>query len=585
MIVLGIHDGHDASACLMRDGQLVLASAEERRLNEKNYAGTPCKSIRELFDRSGISESQVDLVAVGCRIRTTAPVREKKRIYSALHLAGSLGRYHWSTAAGQWLLAHISHRPDLHAFLKAIGVSGRVITFDHHQSHAACAYYHRPWTEDTLVLTLDGGGDGLCATVSKGSGHDLRIIARTPKFHSLPSELYSNITAHMGLRPYEHEYKVMGMAPYGQAKYCIDELRDLFSVEGLEFRNCSGRSQSRMRNLLHKRLRGHRFDDIAAACQLCFEELVIKWVQNAIAITGLHKVACCGGAFLNVKANKLIRELAEVEKIYVYPAADDGGSSEGAAILGYLQWCKEQGITPKLDLRKDMYFGLEFSDDECLSALNGRPELDYRKMNQPAEEIAELLANKYIVARFAGREEWGPRALGNRSILADPRNVGIIRKLNFAIKHRDFWMPFAASILEEDAARYMSDYDPTANGHSKSAPFYMIEAYDTRQPAAEDIGAGTHPFDRTVRPQVVSELNPEYRDIIRAFKRRTGVGAVLNTSFNLHGYPIVGSPEVAVETLLKSELDVLVLGPYLVWKRDLRPELLSAAPSSLSVSS
>jgi carbamoyltransferase len=175
--------------------------------------------------------------------------------------------------------------------------------------------------------------------------------------------------------------------------------------------------------------------------------------------------------------------------------------------------------------------------------------------------------------------------LGNRSILADPRDVGIIRKLNFAIKHRDFWMPFAASILEEDAARYMSDYDPTANGHSKSAPFYMIEAYDTRQPAAEDIGAGTHPFDRTVRPQVVSELNPEYRDIIRAFKRRTGVGAVLNTSFNLHGYPIVGSPEVAVETLLKSELDVLVLGPYLVWKRDLRPELLSAAPSSLSVSS
>jgi len=586
MIVLGIHDGHDASACLMRDGQLVLASAEERRLNEKNYSGTPRNSIREVLDRSGISGSQVDLVAVGCRIRTAAPVlREKNLINSVLHVAGSLGRYHWSTSAGQWLLTRISRRDHLLGFLKELGVSAKVITLDHHQTHAACAYYHRPWKEDTLVLTLDGGGDGLCATVWKGSGYELSMIARTPKFHSLPAELYSNITAHMGLKPYEHEYKVMGMAPYGQAKYCIDELRDLFSVEGLEFRNRSGRSHSRMRDLLHKRLRGHRFDDIAAACQLVFEELVVKWVKNAIAITGLHKVACCGGAFLNVKANKLIRELPEVEKIYVYPAADDGGSSEGAAILGYLQSCKEQGITPKLDLRKDMYFGLEFSDDECLSVLNGRPEIAYRKMEQPAEEIAELLANKYIVARFAGREEWGPRALGNRSILADPRDVGIIRKLNFAIKYRDFWMPFAASILEEDAARYMTDYDPTANGHSKSAPFYMIDAYDTRQPAAEDIGAGTHPFDRTVRPQVVSELNPEYRDIIRAFKRRTGVGALLNTSFNLHGYPIVGSPEVAVDTLLKSELDVLALGPYLVWKRDLKQELLGAACPSLSVSS
>jgi carbamoyltransferase len=583
MIVLGIHDGHDASACLMRDGQLVLASAEERRCNEKNFAGTPRKSIRELFDRSGIAGSQVGLVAVGCRIRTTAPVREKKRVYSALHLAGSLGRYHWSTAAGQWLLAHASRRLDLHGFLESLGVSSKVITLDHHQSHAACAYYHRPWTEDTLVLTLDGGGDGLCASVWKGRGNDLSIIARTPKFHSVPGELYSNITAHLGLRPYEHEYKVMGMAPYGQAKYCIGELRDLFSVEGLEFRNRSGRSHSRMRDLLHKRLRGHRFDDVAAACQLCFEGLVIEWVKNAIAITGLHKVACCGGAFLNVKANKLIRELPEVEKVYVYPASDDGGSSEGAAILGYLQLCKERGITPKLDLCDDMYFGLEFSNDECLAALNGRPQLEYRKMNQPAEEIAELLASRCIVARFAGREEWGPRALGNRSILADPRDMGIIRKLNFAIKHRDFWMPFAASILEEDAARYMSGYDRSANGHSKNSPFYMVDAYDTNQPAGEEIVAGTHPFDKTVRPQVVDALNPGYRDIIRAFKRRTGVGAVLNTSFNLHGYPIVGSPETAVDTFLRSELDALVLGSYLVWKRDLKPVLFSGALAFLSV--
>jgi carbamoyltransferase len=571
MIVLGIHDGHDASACLMREGQVVLASAEERRTNQKSYAGVPKESIRELFLRSGISPRDVDLVAIGCRIRTTSPTREAKRIYSLLNLAGSLGRYQWSTTLGQRILGRLRQRQDLYGFLNSLGVSADSIAVGHHDSHAACAYYNRPWTEDALVLTLDGAGDGLCATVWKGSGQDMTLIARTPKFHSVPAELYSNITAHLGLRPYEHEYKVMGMAPYGQPEYCIDQLRGLFRVEGLEFRNCAGRSHGRMRDLLHTRLRGQRFDNVAAACQLVFEELVVQWAQNAVAATGLRNLACCGGAFLNVKANKLIRELPEVEKLYVYPASDDGGSSVGAAILGYLQLCKLRGVEPRGRPRKDMYLGLRFSDEECLAAIEGNSKVEYRRMRDAAEEIAALLASKRIVARFAEAEEWGPRALGNRSILADPRDMGIIRKLNFAIKHRDFWMPFAASILEEDAARYVSGYDPAANGKSGAAPLYMIEAYDTNQPAGEEIVAGTHPFDKTVRPQVVDGLNPGYRDIIRAFKRRTGVGALLNTSFNLHGYPIVGTPQVAVETMLNSELDVLALGPYLVWKRGRNP--------------
>jgi carbamoyltransferase len=568
MIVLGIHDGHDASACLMRDGEVVLASAEERRRNRKNYAGVPSESIRELFQRSGISPSNVDLVAIGCRIRTTSPSREAKRIYGPLHLAGSLGRYHWSTAVGQRILVRLSRRRSLYGYLDSLGVSAQRIAFDHHESHAACAYYSRPWVQDALVLTLDGAGDGLCATVWKGTGQDMTLLATTPKFHSVPAELYSNITAHLGLQPYEHEYKVMGMAPYGQAERCIDKLRDLFKVEGLEFRNCAGRSHGRMRNLLHTRLRGQRFDNVAAACQVVFEELVLQWVRNAIEATGLRNLACCGGAFLNVKANKLIRELPEVDRLYVYPASDDGGTSVGAAILGYLHLCKQRGLAFGVHPRKDMYLGLRYSDEECLAAIEGNSQVEYRRMKDAAEEIAALLATKRIVARFAEAEEWGPRSLGNRSILADPRDMGIIRKLNFAIKHRDFWMPFATSILEEDAAKYISGYDPAANGEPGAAPLYMIEAYDTNQPAGEEIVAGTHPFDKTVRPQVVDGLNPAYRDIIRAFQRRTGVGAVLNTSFNLHGFPIVGTPQVAVETLLNSELDALALGPYLVWKRE-----------------
>jgi carbamoyltransferase len=296
---------------------------------------------------------------------------------------------------------------------------------------------------------------------------------------------------------------------------------------------------------------------VAAACQLVFEELMLEWVRNAVAATGLPRVAAAGGAFLNVKANKLIREMPGVEALYVYPASDDGGTPVGAAILGYLQLCRQRGVEPRLDLAKDMYLGLEFTEGETESAAQASG-LPHRRMADPAAELAGMLAEGKIVARFAGREELGPRALGNRSILADPRDLRVIRKLNFAIKQRDFWMPFAASVLEEDVQRYVQRPSPWA--------FYMIEAFDTTSEGAESLVAGTHPYDQTIRPQVVNGLNPGYRDLIRAFKARTGVGGILNTSFNLHGSPIVGTPEVALDTLKKSDLDAVALGPILVSK-------------------
>ena len=558
MIVLSINDGHDAGACLLKDGQILLVSNEERRVNLKNHAGIPERSIRAMFDRTGVNPQDVDLIALVGTIRNSVPKLGQKPTYSVMHTITSLARSEWATNVGRWLLPKFRKRADLLRCLSDIGLAGKPVkTFDHHLCHAATAHFHRPWTDPATILTLDGAGDGICASVNVGRGDAIRVVSQTPKYHSPAVGLYSAITAHLGLRPYEHEYKVMGMAPYGQAEHSIAAIRGAFTVDGLKFRNLTGKYATGLCGYFHSKLYQHRFDNICAATQLAFEEMMVEWVRNAVRATGVCKVVAAGGAFLNVKANKLIRELPEVDALYVFPASDDGGTPIGGAILGYLELCARLRATPALDLPKNMYLGLQFTDAEMEAAARASA-LPYHRMANPAEEVGGLLANEKIVARFFGREEIGPRALGNRSILADPRDLRSIRKLNFAIKQRDFWMPFAASVLDEDKERYIKKTTEWA--------FFMTEAFDTTPEGAERLVAGTHPFDRTIRPQVVNDSNPEYRDIIRAFRKHTGVGALLNTSFNLHGSPIVGTPEVALDTLKRSELDAVALGPFLVTK-------------------
>jgi carbamoyltransferase len=558
MIVLGIHDGHDSGVCLLRDGKVIYAFCEERRRNSKNYAGVPTQSIEAALKRSGTAAKDVDLVALSGKLRTHAVTADRQPIYP-MRLAQKFARGEWATAIGQKILAKIARRQELHDYLAQIGMADTPVKpYDHHACHAATAHFHRPWSDSSLILTLDGAGDGLCATVSVGSGNDMKVVARTTKYHSMPGNLYSFITWHLGLKPYEHEYKVMGMAPYGQAEYVAPLLRPLFSVDGMEFRNHTGRVSYGFLPLYEKLLARQRFDNVAAGVQQVFEEMMVQWVRNCVAATGQKKIACAGGAFLNVKANKLIRELPEVESFYAYPASDDGGTPVGAAVLGYFDLCAQRGATPNWQPSRHMYLGLDYSEPEMETAIKASG-LPYERMSDPAPQLAKMLFDGKIVARFDGQEELGPRALGNRTIMADPRDLRNIRKLNFAIKYRDFWMPFAASILEEDADRFIKN--------RTGWPYYMIEAFDTMPDAEKCLIAGMHPMDLTVRPQIVNELNPGYAAIIRQFKALTGVGGILNTSFNLHGFPIVGSPEVAIDTLVKSQLDALALGPFLVTKR------------------
>jgi carbamoyltransferase len=323
----------------------------------------------------------------------------------------------------------------------------------------------------------------------------------------------------------------------------------------LEFQNTLGAYSTEVQRKLQKLLAGQRFDNISAACQQHFEELVTQWVQNAIRATGVHRIACAGGMFLNVKANKLIRELPEVEDAFFYPAADDSGTPVGAALEAYYRHCEQLGLAAQRFPLADLYFGKEFSDAEIEGALVESGWRDRAEFVDNIEDaLVELLTQGKIIARFSGRDEWGPRALGNRSIMADPRHLRIIRRINFAIKHRDFWMPFAPSILEEDMAAYLVDARPAR---------YMIEAFETTD-RATDLIAALHPFDQTARPQTVNGWNPGWQRIIAGFRERTGVGGILNTSFNLHGYPIVGSPQVALWTLENSALDGLAMGNWLL---------------------
>ena len=572
MLVLSIHDGHDAGATLVQDGRVVLHSSEERRVNKKNMSGVPRESISALFERTGIDPRDVDLVSLCGIIRTGKTVTSDNRGDAGIRLmdwASVAAQTEAGTKFGRWILPKVREQKEITEFLGDLGLGEKPIkAFDHHLCHAACAYYHRPWEGDALVLTHDGAGDGICATVNVGRGHELEVRSQTPKFHSLANFMYSAITAHLGLKPWEHEYKVMGMAPYGRPDWngASDILRELYGVEGLHFRNRTGCGLGRIQKFLRNKLAGHRFDNLCAACQLVFEELMVKWVHNAIDATGINKVAGAGGAFLNVKANKILREDPKVDAFYAYPASDDGGTPIGAAVLGYLHLCRQKKVEPKLDLPKDMYLGFDFSDSEMEQAIQagGYP---YHRMDNAPNEIGQMLADGKIVARFDGREEVGPRALGNRTIMANPQDLMVIRKINFAIKKRDFWMPFAASILEEEAPRYIENLTDWA--------FYMIEAFDTKPEAEHDIISGMHPMDLTVRPQIVNELNPNYRDIIRAFRDKTGVGGILNTSFNLHGFPIVGTPAVALDTLHNSDLDALQLGPFMVGRKD-RPASAAA---------
>ena len=565
--IIGVSDSHNAAAALISPDGSLRALQEERPTRIKNYFDVPTGAIAWLLEQANLKPGDVEEVALA-NLVPFPPADRASTIRSFREsgsLAGRIKDHLRRTPIGAMVYAR--RKQERLARYQAMGFrADQLRTYEHHSCHAATAYYgYGDLDTPVLIVTCDGAGDGLCATVSVGQGG---VITRkfSVDWENSFGVVYAVITYMTGMVPNEHEYKIMGMAPYASpsaSRKMRDKLLDLYTWDSsgapVWKRNPGVPTMMTIQPVLEKLFFEERFDAIMGGAQLFTEAMMVELVRRAIATTGIRRVACSGGVFMNVKANKAIMELEEVDDLYVFPSCGDETNAIGAAYLA--QAARHGGASvPRLS---SLYLGPEWSDAEIEKAL--APMLADGSMTMVRPEsindaVVECLVAGEVVARFAGREEFGARSLGNRAIIADPRAPEVIQVINEMVKSRDFWMPFAASVQAEMVDQYLE------NPKHIPAP-YMIMSFDTTPLGAHDLKAGTHPYDRTCRPQVVErEANPEYWDLIERFRLRTGVGGIVNTSLNLHGLPLVHRPEDALEVMQRSGLRRLAIGPFLVTK-------------------
>ena len=584
---------HDSAACLVVDGEIVAAAQEERFTRKKHDARFPESAVAYCLEAGGIRAEQLDCVGFYDK-----PLLKFERLLENYIGVAPRGLKSWLTAMPVWLKDKLFTRD---AIRKALGgYEGKIFFAEHHESHAASAFYPSPF-ESAAVLTMDGVGEWATSSYGVGEGNALDLWGELHYPHSL-GMLYSAFTYYTGFKVNSGEYKVMGLAPYGQPKYVdvifdkLVELRDdgSFKLNMAYFNYLSGLT---MTNGMFDALFGgpprkaeapvtQKEMDLAASVQVVTEEIVLRMARFVHRETGQKNLCLAGGVALNCVGNgRLLRE-GPFERLWIQPAAGDAGGALGVAltihhkVLGNPRTPQKKG-----DAMRGSYLGPSFSDDEIARQLDAAGAV-YERLADTAllDRTAELLAGEKVVGWLQGRMEFGPRALGNRSILGDPRSTKMQSVMNLKIKYRESFRPFAPSVLRERVADYFSlDTDSPymllvapvrADKRIAMTPeqekLFGIEKLNVPRSA---IPAVTH-VDYSARIQTVHEdTNPRYYGLLRRFEALTGCPVLVNTSFNVRGEPIVCTPSDAYRCFMRTEMDYLVLGPFLLAKRD-QPQMV-----------
>jgi len=594
---------HDSAAALLVNGQIIAAAQEERFTRKKHDPSFPANALAYVMAESGLRLS--DLAAVAFYDK---PYLKFERLLETYHGFAPRGLRSFIAAMPVWIKEKLMMRTMLKEELAKVGEGHPPVLFpEHHLSHAASAFYPSPFPE-AAILTLDGVGEWATSTIGFGRGRGITLLRELHFPHSL-GLLYSAFTYYCGFKVNSGEYKLMGLAPYGNPdaeqtgcfkSLILDELVDLredgsFLLNMDYFNFATGLTMcldDKWESLfgLPRRPREGRLDqrymNLALAIQQATEEIVLRLADTAKKLTGADYLVMAGGVALNCVANgKLIRRGA-FKDIWIQPAAGDAGGALGAALAAWHIWQgNERPVpNPQMDNMAGSYLGPEFGADDILRVARRRqaPYQHYPDFADLVRDVAALLAQGQVVGWFQGRMEWGPRALGNRSILGDPRHPEMQKRLNLKIKYREGFRPFAPSVLHEETANYFeldrpSPYmllvAPVREARRNPLPpgYDNLELFDRLYHLRSDVPAITH-VDYSARIQTVHpETNDLFYRMIKAFHKRTSCPVIINTSFNVRGEPIVESPEDAYRCFMRTEMDYLVMGSFLFDKKKQPP--------------
>ena len=554
---------HDSAAALLKDGHVVAAVEEERFSRKKFDDGFPKMAIDWCMKEANISPSDLDSVAFYDK-----PVLKFERLLDNYIAVAPRGLYSFLDVIPKWLHKRLWIKNDVKKILK--GFKGEIIFPEHHMSHAAHAFYTSTFDE-SAILTIDGVGEWSTTSFGYGKNNSIKLSKGLQWPHSI-GMFYSAFTYFLGFKVNEGEYKLMGLSSYGKPKYrdiILDNLIDVkddgsirLNMDYFAFTYDKVMTNEKFSNLfeIKPRKKDEKMEqihfDIGASAQLVLEEVLLKMAEHVHKQTKMKNLCLGGGVALNGVANYRILKEGPFDNLHIPPSPGDAGSAIGCAQYLYHNYKKNKRIIEEKSnrIKNNIYVGPSFSNEQIKSFLE-KNSIDYEYLdeNELLTKTAKLISEKNIVGWYQGKMEWGPRALGNRSILADPRDANMKDVLNEKIKHRESFRPFAPSILEEYASEYF-DIDI-------SSP-YMLFVAPVKKP--DKIPAVTH-VDGTGRLQTVSKLsNPLYYDLITEFFKITDIPVIINTSMNVMGEPIVNSPEDAFRMWARTEMDNLVLGNYLL---------------------